>query len=582
MAEEIVGLKVKVGSDEAEKSVKSLRAQLKEAQADVAAMSEKFGVTSKEAAQAAKRAAELKDAIGDAKSLTDAFNPDAKFKAFSASISGVAAGFSAVQGSMALLGSESEDVQKALLKVQAAMALSQGLQAVGESIDSFKQLGAVVQNSTAFIKLNEIANKATAASMRLFGISVEATSTSFKVLKGAIAATGIGLLVVALGEAISYLQNYSSAAEDAAKAQDDLNKKTLEYAEAGLKGSIDYIDKNTRLLVAQAKAKGASEKEIFDIEQSGRRLRAESLKRYYGEVKEADSKAAKDAKDEIEKNNIDGLIAQAQFQESERKQAEAAEEKRKEAARKKAEDHKRELEEEMQRIEARNKFEYDNFKMRISAIDALNKQNEESRKEQDAKDREILNESARQAELEDAINESRSKEKVRQMLEDSKLSVSIAQKEKDAKIAAIDATASALTNLSLIAGQQTVFGKALAISAAIINTYQGATKALAQGGFLGIATASTVIASGLLAVKNIISTKVPTPQGGGSTGGSAPSISTSAPLQPATEIQGQRVELDQRSINALGNRAIRAYVVERDITGAQSKISRIERQTTFG
>ena len=38
----------------------SLRSQLREAQADVAAMADKFGATSKEAADAAKKAAKLK------------------------------------------------------------------------------------------------------------------------------------------------------------------------------------------------------------------------------------------------------------------------------------------------------------------------------------------------------------------------------------------------------------------------------------------------------------------------------------------------------------------------------------------
>ena len=47
-------------------SVKSLRGQLKEAVANVATMADKFGATSVEAVNAAKKAAELKDKIGDA------------------------------------------------------------------------------------------------------------------------------------------------------------------------------------------------------------------------------------------------------------------------------------------------------------------------------------------------------------------------------------------------------------------------------------------------------------------------------------------------------------------------------------
>ncbi len=84
MANEIVGLKIQVDSGEATKSVGSLKAQLREAQADVTKLSEKFGATSKEAVEAAKRAADLRDRIGDARALTDAFNPDAKFRAFTA------------------------------------------------------------------------------------------------------------------------------------------------------------------------------------------------------------------------------------------------------------------------------------------------------------------------------------------------------------------------------------------------------------------------------------------------------------------------------------------------------------------
>lgn len=125
-------------------SLKPLKAQLREAQAEVTALSEKFGATSQEAIQAAKRAAELKDAIADAKDLTDAFNPDAKFNALSNSIGGVLNGFQAFEGALGLVGVEGQALQETLLKVQSAMALSQGIQGALEAKDSFKQLGAVV------------------------------------------------------------------------------------------------------------------------------------------------------------------------------------------------------------------------------------------------------------------------------------------------------------------------------------------------------------------------------------------------------------------------------------------------------
>ena len=128
----------------------TLKQQFKEAQLEVQALSDKFGATSAQAVEAAKSAALLKDKISDAKSLTDAFNPDAKFKAVTGALTGVAGGFSVVTGALGAFGKQNESVEKALLKVQSAMALASGAQAIGESIDSFKQLGAVIKATSVF------------------------------------------------------------------------------------------------------------------------------------------------------------------------------------------------------------------------------------------------------------------------------------------------------------------------------------------------------------------------------------------------------------------------------------------------
>ena len=134
-------------------NVKSLKTQLKEAQAEVAALSEKFGATSREAIQAAKKAAELKDAIGDAKALTDAYNPDAKFNALTQSLSGVLNGFQAFEGALGLVGVEGEAVQETLLKVQSAMALAEGVNGVMESVESFKTLTTQIGNLSVVQKV---------------------------------------------------------------------------------------------------------------------------------------------------------------------------------------------------------------------------------------------------------------------------------------------------------------------------------------------------------------------------------------------------------------------------------------------
>lgn len=213
----------------ADKATQSLKSQLRQAQSDVAELSDKFGATSKEAIEAAKRAGELKDAIGDAKSLTDAFNPDAKFSALSGSLAGVASGFSAVEGGLALTGVESEKLQETMVRLQAAMALSQGLQGLGESIDSFKQMGAVAKNALSGIRTG-------------------------------IAATGIGVLLIALGAVVAYWDDIKSAVNGVSSEQEKLNElaQTNLDTEQGKLDSFSLQENSLRL-------QGKSEKEILKM-----------------------------------------------------------------------------------------------------------------------------------------------------------------------------------------------------------------------------------------------------------------------------------------------------------------------------
>lgn len=202
---------------------------LKKAQREVAILSEKFGATSKEAIEAAKQAAILKDKIGDAKSLTDAFNPDAKFKALSGSLTGVAGGFSVVTGAMGTFGVESEAVEKTLLKVQSAMALASGAQALGESIDSFRQLGAVAKTALSGIRTG-------------------------------IAATGIGLFVVALGTVVAYWDDIKTAVSGVSEEQEALNEQTHQNTEFE-KQKLETLGSQDNIL----KLQGKTEKEILQI-----------------------------------------------------------------------------------------------------------------------------------------------------------------------------------------------------------------------------------------------------------------------------------------------------------------------------
>lgn len=191
MAEEIV-LNIKVTNDDGEQKIGSLKQQLKEATLETQRLTQQFGATSKQAIEAAKRASELKDEIGDIGATIDALNPDEKFKAFAGTLQGVVGGFTALQGAMALFGDDGKAVEETMKKLQGALALSQGIDQVVQLKDGFKNLGIVLQQTSLYQKA---AGVATAA----YNMIVGASTGAMKLFRLALVSTGIGALVVGLG-----------------------------------------------------------------------------------------------------------------------------------------------------------------------------------------------------------------------------------------------------------------------------------------------------------------------------------------------------------------------------------------------
>ena len=594
-------LNVNVNTNEAGKSLGSLKSQLKEAQAEVVALSDKFGATSKEAIEAAKRAGELKDRIGDAKALTDAFNPDAKFKALTASLSGVAGGFAAVQGAMGLLGAESEDAQKMLLKVQSAMAISQGLQSVGEAVDSFKNLGAVIKSTTLFqqaynfvlgqkvvvTQADVIATEAQTVATVEQGVATVTTTTAvtgataaMKAFRIALIASGIGLLVVALGLAIQAFSNYVGKADKAAEAQDKLNKKIAEGAKIQLEGEAKFLDNQEKLDIARAKAKGASEQEIFNIEQSYRKQRAESHQRHYQEVYGKDAKAAQDSADEINKINTDGQVAALENQARIRKEGQEAAEKRAVAA---ALKEKKAIDDELAAYEKRKK----GLQKGVSLTDideAAKKDKAENDKKDADKQQELLVESNKNGLgkmlTDKAAAFTKGLELTKQNTDAEKL---IDAEKLETKKAQINESMVAMSQLSDFVGRETAAGKALGIATATINTYQGASEALKQKSTLPspfdviakVLNVATIIATGIKTVKSIASVQIPGKFGGG---GGMPTMV--APMTPELP-QAATTNLSRQTINDIGNQAVRAYVIETDVTSNQERMAAIRQRARF-
>ena len=251
---------------------KTLKQQYKEAVVELQRVAAAYGETSQQAAEAAKRAASLKDQIEDTNDAIAAFKGEGAFVAVGKAVSSVASGFSAVEGAMGLVGVESEKLQETMLRVQSAMALAQGLEGLEDAGRAFKQLGTVAVNA-------------------------------LKGIRTGLAATGIGLFVVALGTVVAYWDEIKEAVSGVSDEQSKLNAKT----EANLKASeekVSALDKQDNIL----KLQGKSEKEILQYKV----LELDAAIKI-AETNLENQKATKKAQVEAAKRNKDILVGILDF-----------------------------------------------------------------------------------------------------------------------------------------------------------------------------------------------------------------------------------------------------------------------------
>lgn len=114
----------------------SLRTQLRNVREQLGQM-EEAGLRGTETFRALQReAGRLANAIGDAQTQARIFSHDnAGLQGMIAGLSGVAGAFTAAQGAVALFAGENENLQKIMLKVQALMSITMGLQQVANALN---------------------------------------------------------------------------------------------------------------------------------------------------------------------------------------------------------------------------------------------------------------------------------------------------------------------------------------------------------------------------------------------------------------------------------------------------------------
>ena len=238
-------LRVKSETDQATGQFKNLKQELRSIENELNKMAS-AGQTGTEAfRKLQQRAGEVKDQVGDTKNAIKALSSDTfKLDAFAQGAQGIAGGFAAAQGAMALFGSENKAVEEAIKKTQGAMALLQGVTAITN----------ILQKDSAF-SLNFL-GKAQKENAVATNIATNAT----KGFSRALIATGIGAIIVLIGTLVAYW-------DDLKEAVGGVSKETENYIEVS-KQDTEQAQKKydlTKDTENVLKLQGKSQREILNI-----------------------------------------------------------------------------------------------------------------------------------------------------------------------------------------------------------------------------------------------------------------------------------------------------------------------------
>jgi hypothetical protein len=173
----------------AAEKTKTLKQELRELKNELASGS----LTGKAFDEATARAAKLSDTIIDVNNRVKALatdGADVVLRGFGDMATGIVGGFAAAQGAMALFGSENEDLQKTLVKLQGATALLNGLQQVNATLQG---------DSAAMVALNTAKTKILTFVQARYTAAVGLSTGAMKAMRIVGMTLGIGVIVAAVG-----------------------------------------------------------------------------------------------------------------------------------------------------------------------------------------------------------------------------------------------------------------------------------------------------------------------------------------------------------------------------------------------
>lgn len=219
----------KVSGDVANRG-ETTRKRLGELRQEIAAMT----ANGEEGTQAFRdmvhEAAELQDALDKTGERIRTFSNDTRgIEGAVEAIRGIAAGFELAEGASALFGTKNEAVEETIKRLNAIMAIANGLQEISNILKKESVLRLVTE---------EIATKAYTITQRVLAVTLGSTAAASRGLATALAATGVGALIIGIGILLTLLNSWTDETKKLTEEQERLN----EVNQLGLEINQDYIN----------------------------------------------------------------------------------------------------------------------------------------------------------------------------------------------------------------------------------------------------------------------------------------------------------------------------------------------------
>ena len=571
-----------------------------------------------------KLASQIQSASSEVKTLEkqmEGLEPQQKAEAFLKMGEGIAGGFAVAQGAMGLMGMESESLEKIQVRVQSAIAIAQGVRMMSEAAlmaTTAKRVAAeklaIVQSKIGILvtKGQAIATAAWATTQGVATGAVKLTTIAMKGLKLAIAATGIGALVIAIIAIGKAVYDWATATDSTATAQAKLNGKLVTQNEQFLK--------NRDLQKELAAAETENEKQLVRKTNSlnnfieGLKENNERLKENEENLKNINDFSAEEQRqiiattaklhtrnkrireeitllDEKIDKTKEAIAAdqEAEQKEQERQQRRSQRRSERKARRIQEAESLRTLEQEIDLLRIEDEDKRAAAKIEQDRQNALTKiKDAKNFKEQEA----LINEKfdIQEAERKEALRKEEQAKQDEQKLKDKEkaelLATEKAAKEKEIadklaqdKIELEHKVASAKANIQtssfelakLLGGKNKKIQKGIAISETAFNTGKSITRALADiPAPFGLIQASIHGAIGAAQIAAIANEKVAGVDGGAGGGGSTDITESMTPASTTSF-----------TLSNMTEKPMKAFVVESEITDSQAQMADINRRSTI-